>query len=91
MERRSGRVSESLDPTMPEARCKPLHSPSLLKPRETDVPKSTARHLAGPHISPTLSLGVPKPSKNVSKVLAVTTLLGEGDFGSRKGGGAVGA
>lgn len=71
---------------MPEASSKPLRSTSLLKPREPDVPESIDRHLVGPHLSPTLSLGVPKPFKNVSKVLAVRTLLGEGDFGSRKGG-----
>ena len=33
----------------------------------------------------TLSLGFPKPSKNVPKALAVRTLLRKGDFGSRQG------
>lgn len=67
-------------------KCKPIHSPSLLKPEETDVPESTARDLVGAPTSLTLSLGVSKLFKNVSKVLAVRTLLEEGDFGSRKGG-----
>ena len=35
----------------------------------------------------TLSLGVPKPSKNVPKALAVRTLLRKGDFGSTPGSG----
>lgn len=58
---------------------------TVYKPGETDVPESTARGLAGHHGSLTLSLGVPKPSQNVTKVLAVRTLLGKGDFGFRKG------
>lgn len=35
---------------------------------------------------PPFPWGVLKSYKNVSKVLAVRTLLREGDFGSRKGG-----
>lgn len=37
MERCSGWVFESLDPTMPETRGKPLYSPSSLKPKDSQM------------------------------------------------------